>query len=226
MNGDLPSASTLDAVRWMPPLTPIVSVANADFRPALATSGSLLIAPAPNPKRVTHKATPHKRPLPQGAWDIIKARSLTRDITIYFDNVFQTPDVPARAMLAKRVKSIPGLAHYTAQDVCSWFATARRKQRRRERANLLVRARELPPQASREESREQVKKGGAVDAKPNCAYSHPTHILYSVVLTASGWACSGDSEDIMPSDIRAVLLTQLTELMREDPNPSSEVAQS
>ncbi|TBU51715.1 hypothetical protein BD310DRAFT_941768 [Dichomitus squalens] len=102
-------------------------------------------------------------------------------------------------MLAKRVKSIPGLAHYTAQDVCSWFATARRKQRRRERANLLVRARELPPQASREESREQVKKGGAVDAKPNY---------------------------IMPSDIRAVLLTQLTELMREDPNPSSEVAQS
>ncbi|TBU21445.1 hypothetical protein BD311DRAFT_622108, partial [Dichomitus squalens] len=57
------------------------------------------------PERVAHKVTPHNGPLPQGAWDTLK---------FYFDNVSQTPDVPARAMLVKRVKSIPGLAHYTA----------------------------------------------------------------------------------------------------------------
>ncbi|TBU37040.1 hypothetical protein BD309DRAFT_877224, partial [Dichomitus squalens] len=62
-----------------------------------------------------------------------------------FDNVSQTSDVPARAILAKRVKSMPGLAHHTAQDVCSWFATACKRQRRKERADSLVRARNLPP---------------------------------------------------------------------------------
>ncbi|TBU27596.1 hypothetical protein BD311DRAFT_759989 [Dichomitus squalens] len=227
MASDSPSTSTFDALRWRPPLTPAVPVANTDFGPVLAPNGSPRIVnwdprilqrgqqghpyqpvsqpqalrlPLPSkptlasthaatlrPERVAHKVKLHKGPLPQGAFDTLK---------FYFDNVSQTPDVPARAMLAKRVSSMPGLAHYTAQDVCNWFATARKKQRRKEKADLVFRARELPPQVARKESREQSKKGVAVESKPN-----------------------------VPSDIRTVLFKQLSELMREDPNPSPEVAQ-
>ncbi|TBU21553.1 hypothetical protein BD311DRAFT_678075, partial [Dichomitus squalens] len=98
----------------------------------------------------------------------------------YFDNFSQTPDVPdvpARAMLAKRVKLMPGLAHHTAQDVCDWFATACKKQKRKERAEPLVPARELPPQALGKESRKQAKKESAVDSKPIRAYYQYRRIL-------------------------------------------------
>ncbi|EJF56362.1 hypothetical protein DICSQDRAFT_174943 [Dichomitus squalens LYAD-421 SS1] len=242
MASESPSTSTPDALRWKPPLPPAVPVAFTDSRPVLAANGSPRIVnwdprifqrgqqghpyqhisqsqaprlPLPSkprlasthaatlqPERVAHKVIPHKGPLPQGAFDTLK---------FYFDNISQTPDAPARAMLGKRVSSMPGLAHYTAQDVCNWFATARKKQRRRERANPVFRARELPPQVARKENREQAKIGVAVESKPD----------------ALGWLCSAHS-DInvpVPQDIRTVLFTQLTELMREDPNPSPEVAQ-
>ncbi|EJF56328.1 hypothetical protein DICSQDRAFT_175010 [Dichomitus squalens LYAD-421 SS1] len=141
---DALSTLTLDAARWKPTLTPVtVPAANTDVRPTLAANGSPLIvnwdpllsstspfvdaasethisveptlapkhtlastlAPVLQPERVANKSTPHKGPLPQGASDTLK---------LYFDKVSQTPDLSAREMLARRVKVIPGIAHYTA----------------------------------------------------------------------------------------------------------------
>ncbi|EJF56317.1 hypothetical protein DICSQDRAFT_174999 [Dichomitus squalens LYAD-421 SS1] len=74
-------------------------------KPTPASTQASTQAPTLQSERVSHKVTSHKCPLPQGAYDSIK---------LYFDKLSQTPDLPARAILARRVKTIPGIVHYTA----------------------------------------------------------------------------------------------------------------
>ncbi|EJF56322.1 hypothetical protein DICSQDRAFT_175004 [Dichomitus squalens LYAD-421 SS1] len=157
-----------DPVCYMPLLTHAVLVANADYRPALAANFN------GSPSIVN--------------WD---PRTLQR-VYLYRPTP-DVPDVPARAMLAKRVKFMPGLAHHTAQDVCDWFATACKKQKRKERAEPLVPARELPPQALGKESRKQAKKESAVDSKP-------IHVRRLVHGTAERWLKIAKHEDIIMLD--------------------------
>ncbi|TBU21073.1 hypothetical protein BD311DRAFT_841983, partial [Dichomitus squalens] len=60
-------------------------------KPTLASTQ----APTLQSKRIAHKATLPKGPLPQGARDTLK---------VYFHNLSQTPDVPARAHHARKTR--------------------------------------------------------------------------------------------------------------------------